>query len=290
MPKNIRAQALVMDIDGTLTPPRELLKKEMADALSKLSVPFYLAAGSDLPLVKSQFLDPLEKFGFRGRIEAFLNNGAAEYRCDYARAYSISMVKKFDIRKHLGNRYYAELVSVLTETLHKKEFTLPSTVKVSGEQIIDRGSMVNFAPFGRPVRTRLTAGDLANRKRFVAFDRARGYRAGVMTFLQSELSGMIREKGLRIMYGGQTSFDIVIKGMDKTNPVRILLDRGYKRIVFIGDALFDGGNDSVIMDFIGEWKGSAPCPVVAIKVENWQNTIDQFRSNCWLNEKRKHKE
>jgi hydroxymethylpyrimidine pyrophosphatase-like HAD family hydrolase len=288
MPRNPRAEALVMDIDGTLTPPREEMKREMADALANLRVPFFVAAGSDLPLVKSQFFDPLKKFRFHGRIEAFLNNGAAQYRCDYSSGYSISMIKKFDIRKHLGNRHYADLVNVLKETLHKKEFKLPASVKVTGEQIIDRGSMVNFAPFGRPVRARLTAGDLANRKNFVAFDRARHYRALVMAFLQSELSGMIREKNLKIMYGGQTSFDIVIKGMDKTNPVRILLDRGYQRIVFIGDALLEGGNDSVIMDFIGQWRGVRPCPVVAIKVENWQNTIDQFRSNCWLDEKRKH--
>jgi hydroxymethylpyrimidine pyrophosphatase-like HAD family hydrolase len=210
MPKNARAEALVMDIDGTLTPPREEMKREMADALSNLCVPFFVAAGSDLPLVKSQFFDPLRKFKFRGRIEAFLNNGASHYRCDYGRGYSISAIKKFDIRKHLGSHHYAALINVLKDTLRTKEHQLPPSIKIAGEQIIDRGSMVNFAPIGRPSHAKLTRIDLENRKNFVVFDRAHNFRADVIKHLESSLSDLIKEKNLKILYGGQTDRKSVV--------------------------------------------------------------------------------
>jgi phosphomannomutase len=282
MRQNNAAEALVMDIDGTLTPPRQPMHKEMADALARLRPAFFLAAGSDLPLVKNQFFDPLKKFKFRGSVEAFINNGASQYHCDYSQGYSISLLRKFDIKKHIGTRNYSKLLQVLKDTLQKKEFALPASIKVTGKQIIERGSMVNFAPIGRPTHVNLTKTDLLNRKNFVDFDRKRNYRGEILNHLDTQLADIIEEKKLKFMFGGQTSFDIVVKGMDKTNPITILLKRGYRRIVFLGDALFKGGNDSVVMDFIREWDGPRPCPVVAIKVESWQNTIDQFRANGWL--------
>jgi phosphomannomutase len=282
MPKNTHAEALVMDIDGTLTPPREQLKKEMADALSKLRVPFFVAAGSDLPLVKDQFFDPLQKFHYRGSIEAFLSNGASHYRCNYSQGYSITVVKEFNIEKHLGVRRYKTFLSVLKDTLNEKRFRLPRSIKVSGKRIIERGPMVNLAPIGRPHYANLTNADLKNRKKFVDFDRAHHYRSSIIAHLETELEDIVKEKNLKILYGGQTSFDIIIKGMDKTHPLNILLQRGFKRIIFIGDALFEGGNDSVIMEFIKEWNGPRPCPVVAIKVDDWQNTIYQLNANNWL--------
>jgi hydroxymethylpyrimidine pyrophosphatase-like HAD family hydrolase len=261
------------------------MKKEMAEALSRLNVDFFLAAGSDLPLVKDQFFDQLKIFNYTGVFEAFLNNGASQFHCDYSKGYSIKPLRKFDIQKRLGAKNYSRLLGVLRDILHDKDFALPRSVKVTGAQIIERGSMVNFAPSGRPVNIKLTKPDLLNRKNFVEFDRSYGYRAAVLKHLKTELSDLMEDKDLKFLFGGQTSFDIVIKGMDKTNPIKILLKRGYGRVVFLGDALFPGGNDSVVMDFIKEWDGPRPCPVVAIKVESWENTIDQFKANGWLKEK-----
>jgi phosphomannomutase len=286
MARDKYAEALVIDIDGTLTPPREHLRKEMADALSNLRIPFFVAAGSDLPLLKNQFFDPLKKFKFQGRIEAFLNNGASEYRCDYSKGYTISLIKKFDIREHLGSSHYSALIMVLKETLEKKEYKLHKPIKIIGKQIIDRGSMINFAPIGRPARAKLTGADHENREEFKKFDQMKHYRKNMIKYLKSKLADIIKEKNLKILYGGKTSFDILIKGMDKTHPINVLLKRGFKRIIFMGDALFEGGNDSPIIDFIREWNGARPCPVIAIKVDGWQDTRDQFYANGWLDTKR----
>src|SRR5262249_17938955 len=142
--------------------------------LSGLRVPFHVAAGSDLPLIKDQFLEPLSKFGFRGQFEAFLSNGAIHYRCDYSETMSIQVVSAFNIRAYLGEDDYEFLMSVLRRTLEDPDYQLPPNLKVLGERIVDRGSMINLAPIGR--LTQETAESFANRKAFVEFDSTIGYR------------------------------------------------------------------------------------------------------------------
>lgn len=84
------------------------------------------------------------------------------------------------------------------------------------------------------------------------------------------------------MLGGQTSFDIVVRGQDKTNAVRCLLAEGVRRIYFLGDALHPGGNDSVIREYVEAWSEPGPCPVVAIEVNDWRDTIHTFEKHEWL--------
>jgi hydroxymethylpyrimidine pyrophosphatase-like HAD family hydrolase len=274
-------RVLLMDIDGTLTPPRQSLRREMADALARLQLRFHVAAGSDLALIESQFLNPLWDFGCRRDFEAFLSNGASHYHCPFRERYAVELVEEFNFRRHLGEAGYARLLTVLEAALRLKDFELPASVGVMGRQIIDRGSMLNFAPSGR-IQGDLSEEVLANRRAFVIFDEQTGYRRRLLTHLTAELSSLIQEKQLWIMLGGQTSFDVVIRGKEKTHAVRTLLRWGVSRIVFLGDALFDGGNDSVILDFIKDWNQPSACPLTAIRVEGWEHTIEVFKHQGWL--------
>ncbi len=274
---------LLLDIDGTLTPPRKPLRKEMAEALKRLVVPFHLAAGSDLPLVSGQFLEPLHKFGFEGEFDAFLSNGAARYRCTYSSELVLEKLSEFNFRRHLGEDGYRFLVESLKATLERKEFQLPNSIQVIGSQIVDRGPMINFCPIGRPQQEALKTDARRLRQQFVKHDQENQYRQIILLYLQKILSGLIGEKDLRIMLGGQTSFDIVIKGKDKTNAVHELLDSGVKKVMFFGDALFEGGNDYPIIQYINEWQEpDRPCPLEAVPVEGWRDTIQIFTDNNWL--------
>lgn len=275
--------ALLMDIDGTLTAPRAPLGEQMALALGKLTVPFHVAAGSHRELVEPQFLKPLHDFGFRRDFEAFLNNGASHYHCPFSDRFAVEEKDEFHFQRHLGEADYASLVATLERALAEAEFRLPPQVCVIGEQIVDRVSMLNFCPIGRPAGA-LTARARRNRDEFAAFDRASGYRRKMLSYLERELKDTMGSKGLLIMYGGQTSFDLVIDGQDKTKGVRTLLSMGARRVVFIGDALYEGGNDSVIIRFIEQWRGSSPCPLTAVPVESWQDTIEKLRDHGWLAE------
>ncbi len=273
---------LLFDIDGTLTDPRELLGEEMAQALGNLKVPFHVAAGSNLDLVEPQFLKPLESFGFRKNFHGFVNNGSAHYLCNFSDGYQLEPMGSFDFEEHLGKAEFDHLMSELLGAMQRDEFRLPDTVKVMGEQVKNRDSMVNFSPSGRPAAGVLSEAALANRKAFVEFDKSEDYRKKLIAYMEAKFESLIREKQLRIMLGGETSFDIVVEGQDKTAPLRWLLDGGVERIVFMGDALFPGGNDSVIQDWVDRWTGEGECPVEAVMVDGWKDTLEKLRGGGFL--------
>ncbi|HEY3497495.1 MAG TPA: hypothetical protein VGK73_22515 [Polyangiaceae bacterium] len=268
--------ALVFDIDNTLTPPRRTLEREMGEALRTLKVPFALAAGSDLGIVQGQFFEPLAEFGYRGGFDAFLCNGATQYRCECDGAARIDLVEEFRFREHLGPALFSRLMRLLETLLEDPEFRLPSSVPIVGDRIVDRSSMVNFAPGGRPRGANLSAEARESREAFVAFDAKSGYREKLLRTLKQRFREF-ESVDLVVSLGGQTSFDIVVKGRDKTAPVRKLIQEGVTEIIYFGDALFEGGNDAAVSDFIREWALSQPCPVRAIQVDGPRDTLARLR-------------
>ncbi len=275
------ALALVFDIDGTLTPPRERLLPEMVAALRSLTVPFHVAAGSDLRLVQPQFLDPLWELGYRGDFEAFLNNGSAHFRCRYSDEPLVDKLDEFNFANHFGEADHAYLLKTVEQVLDDDAFRLEAPLRVIGERLVDRGSMLNVTPIGRP-RSSLNEDAMKNRKLFAPFDGETGYRRRMFKVFQARLARLQAENGLLIMLGGETSFDFVVAGMDKTHAIRTLLASGIERLVFLGDALFEGGNDSVISDFVANWREDRECPVEAIQVDGWEDTIRILTQRGWL--------
>lgn len=272
--------ALALDIDSTLTPPRQPITAQMVEVLTRLNVPFYVAAGSHFSLLQGQFFKPLYHHGFRGQFDAFVSNGAVHYHCDYSKEMSIKLVSEFNIRNYLGENDYSRLMDVLAEPLKMQEFQLPADLTIVDNRIVDRVSMINLCPIGR---LELEGPDAVyNREQFVSFDRSVGYRQKVMEYLNLSLSSLIKEKHLHITLGGQTSFDIGISGEDKTKPVRKLLEEGFEKVIFIGDALFKGGNDAAVNELIDTWPTGPECPVEAIQTSSWLETIEIFKKKGFL--------
>jgi hydroxymethylpyrimidine pyrophosphatase-like HAD family hydrolase len=270
--------AFVVDIDNTLTPPRRPLEADMAQVLKDLSSPFHVAAGSDLRIVKSQFFEPLFESGFRGEFESFLCNGASHFHCDFRTEMSIEVIREFSIADFLGQQNFSHLLDVINKTLVDENFRLPEPMRVIGDLITDRGSMINVAPIGRPTID-LDNDAFENREFFEAYDKKTNYRSEFMSHIRSELSDLMAEKNLVISYGGQTSFDFNIKGNDKSFAVVTLLDDGYTDLVYVGDALFEGGNDGVILNFKAEWEDNKArwphldqCPVTPVRVDSHKDT------------------
>lgn len=272
---------LLLDVDGTLTAPRRELGREMATALANLNVPFVVAAGSDRRLIEHQFLEPLWESGFRKDFDAFLANGGLHCRCNFSRDYSIDELEQFDFGKHLGTENYSYLIGVLKGVLSGDRFRLPESQSIVGEQIINRGPMVNFAPPGRE-RGPVTSAGRQARAEFVEFDKSSSYRLLVKAYLTDRLRHLIEGFGLQVLIGGETSFDLVIKGKDKTNAITTMLEQGAQRIIFFGDALFDGGNDEPVRHYIEDWAGPGVCPVEMVPVDGWEDALEQFRRRGWL--------
>ncbi|HVZ36448.1 MAG TPA: hypothetical protein VG963_28660 [Polyangiaceae bacterium] len=262
--------AFVFDIDNTLTPPREALERDMADRLGSLGQPFALAAGSDLELLMSQFFEPLHAHGFRGEFDAFVCNGASRYRCQCGRGVELTAVDEFSLRSHLGDAAFARLHQLLRELLEDPRFALPERVGVLGDRIIDRGAMINLAPSGRQ-RGALSEAARKSRDQFVAFDLETGYRARLLGVLREELDRALPGNDLRLTLGGQTSFDLVARGRDKSYAVRSLLAEGMDHVTYFGDALFPGGNDAAVLDLLAEWP-AGNCPVTVVQVRDAAHT------------------
>jgi HAD superfamily hydrolase (TIGR01484 family) len=102
--------------------------------------------------------------------------------------------------------------------------------KTWGEDIEDRGSQITFSALGQqaPIDEK-KQWDPAFTKRKV---------------IQSILADLIPEFSVHL--GGTTSIDVTRQGIDKGYGIRKLRDRlgiAIKDMLFIGDALFPGGND-----------------------------------------------
>ena len=274
--------ALLFDIDNTLTPPRQPLQQSMVGILKRLVVPFHVAAGSHIELLRDQFFEPLYEFGFRKQFDAFISNGGVHYHCDYSKEMSLEIVSAFDIRDHLGKANYDLLIEVLEKAREMPEFQLPPSFEVMGETITYRGSMINFVPIGRIEG--YSAEYHRSRDNFVVFDHATGYRSKMIDHLKRELSFLIESHQLTISFGGQTSFDINIATKDKGNAVWTLLNNGVDKIVFLGDALFEGGNDAPIREIAENWPSTDMCPLEAIQVSNWDDTIEKLHAMKFIGE------
>jgi hypothetical protein len=254
----------------------------MVEILKRLVVPFHVAAGSHIELLRDQFFEPLYAFGFRKQFDAFISNGGIHYHCDYSKEMSLDLVSAFDIRDHLGSRNYDLLIEVLEKARQMPEFQLPPSFEVMGETITYRGSMINFVPIGR-----IEGDSIAyrqSRDNFVDLDRATGYRSKMMAHLRQELSFLIESRQLTISLGGQTSFDLNVATKDKANAVWTLLNHGVERVVFLGDALFEGGNDAPIRELAENWPSTSPCPLEAIQVTNWDDTIEKLHALKFIGE------
>jgi phosphomannomutase len=217
----------------------------------------------------------MHEFGFRGEFDGFLCNGATRYRCKFTDTISIETIRDFDFRNHLGEEDFKFMLSVINDTLKMKEFELPSPMTVLGKQITFRHSMVNVAPIGRP-EGKLTDEAYTNRDELVKYDKATGVRRKMLAHLNEKLTRLREEKKLYISLGGETSFDIVIEGNDKSYAIDRLLNEGFEELVFFGDALFEGGNDEAILHYINKWPKDKHCPVQAFKVDGWKETIEHL--------------
>ena len=272
--------AIAFDVDNTLTAPRESLTREMARRLQSLAVPFALAAGSDLLLLMTQFFEPLQQYGFRGSFDAFVCNGASRYRCRSGSRLHLDSVEQFSLREHLGENF-DRLWALLARLASSAEYALPNDFEIIGSVLVDRQAMVNFSPIGRP-EGHLSEAAMRSRQQFVRFDEQTGYRERLMPALRAAVAERIPGNDLRITLGGQTSFDLVVKGRDKSYAVRSLLDEGSEKVIYVGAALFPGGNDAAVTNFAESWPAGHACPVEVVRVNGWRPTAELIDSGVLL--------
>jgi len=119
----------------------------------------------------------------------------------------------------------------------------PTVVPDENDLLEDRGCQMAFSFIGQHADI-----DLKEK-----FDPDFSKRRAVLGDLHDEVELLDREHGLEITIGGTTNLDIYLKGMNKGyNTGELIKRNGWQKdgCVYIGDALFPGGNDETVVGVI----------------------------------------
>lgn len=212
---------IVFDLDGTLAESKSSLDAEMAALLHDLLgvVKVAVISGGDWPQFEKQLLSHLPQDGSLKNLSLLPTCGTKFYQYDG------------DWKKLYEEDFTSSEKDKIIDSLHKALGTTGyKAEKVWGEIIEDRGSQITFSALGQQApleeKTKWDP-DFAKRKKIVAI-----------------LDTLIPEFSVRM--GGATSIDITKPGIDKAYGIRKLRDLlgiSLEEMIFIGDALFPGGND-----------------------------------------------
>jgi HAD superfamily hydrolase (TIGR01484 family) len=212
---------IVFDLDGTLAESKASLDAEMAKLLSKLLgiVKVAVISGGDWPQFEKQVLSALPHDDRLINLSLLPTCGTKFYQ------YETGWKKLYaeDFTAGEKERIIRSLQEVNARSGFKAE-------KVWGEVIEDRGSQVTFSALGQEApleEKKQWDPDFAKRKN-----------------MKESLDRHIPEFSVRL--GGTTSIDVTKPGIDKAYGIRKLRDMlgiGIDEMLFVGDALFPGGND-----------------------------------------------
>jgi HAD superfamily hydrolase (TIGR01484 family) len=212
---------IVYDLDGTLAESKSALDAEMSarlhDLLSVMKVA--VISGGDWPQFETQLLSHLPQDDRLLNLSLLPTCGTKFYQ--YSGAWEKLYEEDFtaDQREKILNSFKMALATA--------GFKADRTW---GKVIEDRGSQITFSALGQ--QAPLDEKD--------KWDPDYAKRKKIKALLETDIS----EFSVRM--GGATSIDITKPGIDKAYGIRKLRDIlgvSLKEMIYIGDALFPGGND-----------------------------------------------
>jgi phosphomannomutase len=215
-------QLIGFDLDGTLAPSKSSIDSEMAGLLRDLLARTQVAiiSGGDFPQFQKQVVGQLAAGSDLSRLALLPTCGT----------------KFFRWKKDAWDKLYSEDLSpdqkalierALDEAVNASGF---KAEKTWGPAIEDRGSQITYSALGQqaPLDAKKTWDpDFSKRKK-------------IAELAQPAL------KDFSVRLGGETSIDVTLPGIDKAYGIRKLRDVlgiSIERMLYVGDALFPGGND-----------------------------------------------
>jgi len=215
-------QLVAFDLDGTLAESKQAVQEPMANALADLLDVANVAviSGGDWPQFEKQVASRMLPRANLDKLWLMPTTGT----------------KLYTHKDGVWSPVFAELFDdetkkkILTEFDASLEATGFVPEQTWGERIEDRGSQITFSALGQqaPIEAK-EHWDPKFEKRKV---------------IQADLKK--RLPGLSINMGGATSIDITREGVDKAYGLKKLRDASgipLDAMMFIGDAIFPGGND-----------------------------------------------
>ncbi len=212
---------IVFDLDGTLAASKSPLDAEMASLLQELLgvVKVAIISGGAWLQFERQVLSHLAQDALLAKLSILPTCGTQffQYNGAWKRLYA----------EDFTSTEKEKIVSALTSAVAKAGVPVDRTW---GETIEDRGSQITYSALGQqaPLDDKVKWDpDFAKRKK-----------------IKIVLDTLIPEFSVRI--GGATSIDVTKHGIDKAYGIRKLreiLGIPLQEMIYVGDALFVGGND-----------------------------------------------
>lgn len=212
---------IVFDLDGTLAESKSALDAEMAKLLRDLLdvAKVAIISGGDLPQFEKQVVGYLPKTDRLDNLLLLPTCGTKffQYDGDWSKLYS----------EDLSDEQKKRIVTELERAIQATGFQPKETW---GERIEDRGSQITYSALGQeaPLEAKKT------------WDPDFSKRKAIKEILDRTLADF------SVRLGGTTSIDVTLPGIDKAYGIRKLrdvLDIPIADMLFVGDALFPGGND-----------------------------------------------
>ncbi|MEO5909898.1 MAG: HAD-IIB family hydrolase [Pelobium sp.] len=212
---------IIFDLDGTLAESKSAIDEEMAGYLTALLRVTHVAiiSGGDWPQFEKQVLDHLPKKDLQRKLSILPTCGTKFYQ--YNKGWKQLYAENFtdDEKK--------KIIDNLNKAVKDAGLNVNKTW---GDQIEDRGSQITFSALGQkaPIEEKKDwDNDFSKRKK-----------------IKMTLDESLQK--FSITMGGTTSVDITKPGIDKAYGIHKLeevLSTKISEMIFVGDALFEGGND-----------------------------------------------
>ena len=212
---------IVFDLDGTLAESKAALDNEMTALLETLLgiVPVAIISGGSWTQFEQQVLTHLKPGDYLTKLSLLPTCGTQFY------TYGSAWQKRYS--EDFTDEEKVRIIDALNRSVDEAGLRATQTW---GDLIEDRGSQITFSGLGQQApleQKRVWDPDYAKRKA-----------------IKSVLDQALPDVSVRL--GGATSIDITKPGIDKAYGIRKLRDIlgiGIPDMLFLGDALFPGGND-----------------------------------------------
>jgi HAD superfamily hydrolase (TIGR01484 family) len=214
-------QLVVFDLDGTLAASKSSIDAEMAGLLGALLgvVKVAVISGGDMPQFETQLLAHLPQDDRFANLSLLPTCGTKFFRYEggWHKLYS----------EDLSAEQKRRIVAALDAAVDASGFRARKTW---GDPIEDRGSQITYSALGQQA-------PLAEKE---GWDPDFAKRKAIQALLATSLPDF------SVRFGGTTSIDVTLPGIDKAYGIRKLRDVlavPIQRMIYVGDALFPGGND-----------------------------------------------
>lgn len=222
-----KKKIVIADLDGTLALSKSKIDKQMSDLILSLLEykDFAVISGGRYSQYEKQFISGLEFKPDRfARLYLLPTNATTFYKFEdgqWEQLYS----------EDFNEREKIKIMQSFEIALRQADFQKPE--KLYGVLIEDRGTQMTFSALGQEAPLELKE----------KWDPDQKKRLHIKKFLDV----LLPEFEVRV--GGSTSIDVTKKGIDKAYGVKKIEEYfGYTKdqMIFIGDALFEGGNDYAV--------------------------------------------